>query len=187
MLVATGCAPMSRVTLHQPNAPRSQRRIDLSTDQVFVADRGERRHVVVHLPLPGEADGPPAYHVYLDAPQGRSIVHPTQAGLTRGFLIQTVGDRKGKSALRSGTLHEADVFWSPRTRRFVLDATTDDGTRIVAKLTARIAPSEVASFEQRRAADVALLNPSPSGSEPELSSERVELVEDGAGTPVPEE
>lgn len=189
LVACPGCARRAQVTLQQDFAPPSQRLLTLESDQAFRSSDGERQGLSLSFPLPGARQGPRAFVVYIEGPDGNEtfLVDPRNPAAHRGFLVQEVGALKGKSVLASGTIRYQSVPLRPLWRRVTLDLRTQDGAILRGEALAKTAAIEVRNVRRRYAADVRVLR-GDSGlggvsDEVEGVAERPTRVDD----PLPEE
>lgn len=175
LTAGAGCARKADFTLHQPFAPPAQRNLKLVSESAFYAPGAERCAYALTFPLPGAADGPRAFVVYLTAPGdvGRWPATPEDAQAVRGFLIQELGTLAGRSNFVAGTLDVRKVLLFPRLRRLDVNLRTDDGAEFSGRGFTEHLPRGVQAIEREFAADVALLTP-PSADSDEESSESAE-------------
>jgi hypothetical protein len=159
-----GCAPRSELVLHQPFAPASQRKLELTSRWAFSSMDAQRRICLLAFPRPDADDGLRDFLIYLSLPAGlgATTVDPADPAAARGFLIQKVGHLRGKVALTSGTVRCRKVLLNGALRRLELDVCGEDGTHVVGRAFVEAAPREVRTFERRYAADVSLLGPASS-------------------------
>lgn len=164
VVCASGCARQSEVVLCQPFAPPSQQELRLTSRWAFSTVDSGRRNCLLAFPLPRAKDGPRDFLLYLSAPndRGRFHVNPEHPASVRGFLVQAVGDLKGKTTLTDGTIAVRGVWLKPRWLRLDLALRCDDGAAISGRVFLQDAPAEVHSFERQYAADIALLMPGTS-------------------------
>lgn len=172
MTAATGCGPRAEVALHQPFAPPSQQRLKLAGDRAFFATEADRQVCALTFALPGAADGPRAFVVYLCAPdaRGRLPVAPFEPGACSGFLVQEVGSLAGRSDFLQGTVSCRNVWLAPNLRRLDLDVRCEDGVHITGRVVARRDPGRVQALEREFAGDVRLVKHAtnePGGATPE--------------------
>lgn len=155
-----GCRRGGEITLHQPSAPPSQRELELAGSSTFCATHAGRRSYLLAFPLPGAEDGPRDFLMYLSTPdaRGRWRVDPDSPEAVRGFMIQGVGRLAGKTCFTGGTVRCRKVWFAPRLCRLDFDVRCDDRTRITGTAYVESAAQEVHIFEQRYAADLALLS-----------------------------
>lgn len=166
----TGCRRAAKIDLHQSFAPPSQREMTLKSPWSFAAAGPERQRYLLAFPRPGAEKGVRDFLVYIDAPdeRGRLAVDPQAADGARGFLIQTVGRLKGKTAFASGTVRVREVWFSPHLLRIDLDVRCADETYITGTAYVERIPHEVQAFERRYAADIGRL----ATTQPALTEER---------------
>lgn len=158
LLLLAGCSRQAELTLQQPSAPAYIRSVALRSDWAFYRPGDSSMAVLLSFPLPGTADGPRDFHLYLETPdrEGEAVVGP-DADSVRGFLIQEVGALKGKTALAAGRLRINRPWSNPELREIELDLRCDDETLILGTACARPSPAEIATFERTRTADIAAL------------------------------
>jgi hypothetical protein len=164
LLVSAGCGPKVELVLFQPFAPPSQQNLKLTSQRGCRAVSGDQQACLLTFPLPGAADGPRAFIIYLVAPSrlGKLMVDPDDRGPVRGFLIQEVGALAGRSDLAAGTVSFRKVLLAPHLRRLDIDVRTEDGAEIKGRAIVEDLPREVHSFEREFAADIAGLSPTES-------------------------
>jgi hypothetical protein len=146
------------VTLQQPAAPAYLRRVELASDWAFYRPGASPMAVLLSFPLPGTSDGPRDFHVFLALPdrEGEIRVGSDPDGV-RGFLIQEVGLLRGKSRITGGRVLVNRPWNDPDVRELELDLRCEDDTLILGTASARPSASEIATFERKRAADIAAL------------------------------
>jgi hypothetical protein len=151
-----GCSRRADVVLHQPFAPPSQQHLRLEGGWAFAATGIEGCRCLLDFPLPGAADGPRDFHIYMVLPvaEGELVVAPDRPDGVRGFLIQEVGQLGGKTELASGTIQWRPVFLQPRLRRLDLDVHCADGTSIVGGAHVQIDERGLRKFEREFATDI---------------------------------
>lgn len=157
-LLICGCGHAARMTLRQPFAPNAQRHMTLVSDRAY-GDRREGRGVcLLEFPRPG-ARTSRDFLLYVDVPaaNGEWEFDSGDPNGARGFLIQEVGDLRGKTMLKSGRVRLRSVWWSSTRRRIDLAATSEDGATIEVAGVLREAPSHMSGFKRRHSADIALL------------------------------
>lgn len=156
-----GCAqPRAEITLEQPHAPASQRRMTLTSDWAFIATQDARRVCLIDFALPGAVEGPRDFRVFLVLP-GTSDKLPIAASTTAGacgFFIQKVGRLSGKAEFVEGSAAIDAALLRPGTRELHLDVRCADGTRIVGQARLRESEDELRAFLQTHAADVAAID-----------------------------
>jgi hypothetical protein len=152
------------LVLHQPSAPPGQRELKLSSQWAFHAGADDRQSYLLAFPLPGVKDGPRDFLLYLSAPagEGRFLVAPESPDGVRGFMIQVVGELRGKATLASGQVRISRPWLQPNRIRLDLAVYCEDGTEITGQAPTQFASTELKTFERRYAADVALLTPASS-------------------------
>ena len=158
-----GCSPSAELVLHQPFAPRSQQVLKLTSERAYHAAAGDTQNCVLAFPLPGAADGPRAFVLYIAAPNrtGKIAVVPHDPQGARGFLIQELGALAGRSDFASGTVRYRRVPLAPRMRQLDVDIRTQDGATISGRAYLEDSVPAVESFEREFSADVASLTPTP--------------------------
>jgi hypothetical protein len=159
LTTAAGCARRAELTLQQDFAPPSQRLLALESTQAFRSSDGTRQAVSLSFPLPGARQGPRAFVVYFEGPDGNEAfsVDPGRADAHRGFLVQEVGALKGKSALAGGTVEFRSAPLRPNWREVRLDVRTQDGAALRGKALVETAAFEVRNIRRRYAADIRVL------------------------------
>jgi hypothetical protein len=164
LLPLTGCARTVEVVLRQPTAPPSQQALKLAGEGAYHARAGDRQTCLLEFRLPGAAAGVRAFVLYVSAPDrlGTLAVKPEDPQAVRGFLIQEVGQRAGRTDLIAGTVCVRDVWLTPRFRKVDLNMRCEDGTEIEGHALVEGAASEVRAFERQYAADIRLLAPAES-------------------------
>jgi hypothetical protein len=160
LAAALGCGPRAALTLHQPNAPAVQQKLELASDWACVAAAEGKRAVLVDFPLPGSAAGPRDFRVYLELPARDGKFAAGAGQPVRGFFIQEVGRRSGKTLIADGFAQIDAPLLRPNERVLELDLSTDDGTRLVGKARLRSDDLELQRFRARFSADVAALEAS---------------------------
>jgi hypothetical protein len=157
---AAGCRRAGEIVLHQPFAPPGQQEMTLKSRWAYYAAGTGRQHCLLAFPRPTSQHGTRDFLIYFDAPDGTGITPVDRENLeaVRGFLIQLVGDLRGKCAVAEGTVRVHDVLLRPRLRRIDLDLHCDDDTRITGKAYVEHAPHELNTFQRRYALDVAALS-----------------------------
>jgi hypothetical protein len=167
----TGCSRRAGVVLYQPFAPPSQQELRLRSRWAFGMPGPERYRCLLDFPRPWDADGPRDFHIYLTLPrpEGDLVITPDDPGGVRGFLIQEVGQLRGKTEFRAGTVGYRRVFLQPRFRRLNLNVQCADGTSISGKAYVAIDERELRKFEREFAADIRGLRPEE--SQPEQAGE----------------
>jgi hypothetical protein len=161
--VLGGCSRAASIVLHQPFAPPSQQDLKLTSRWAFSLAGMEHSRCLLDFPLPGAADGPRDFHVYLVLPEseGDLVVGPDAPDGARGFLIQEVGRLRGKTEFATGTVRCRGVFLQPRLRRLDLDVHCADGASIIGRAYVQSDERELRKFEREFAADVRNLSPAP--------------------------
>jgi hypothetical protein len=184
-----GCAPRAEVRLLQPNAPPAQRNLSLVSDWAFYLDEGGRRLILLAFPLPGTRDGPRDFLVFLSAPQGEGefAVAPDDPAAARGFLIQVVGQLKGKTLFESGPVRIRHRFLERARRELSLEVRCTDGTQLSGRALITPDPRELRAFQRRFAGDIQRLNPpetQPADTQPlDLPGETLERAREPAAGP----
>lgn len=160
LLVAGGCAQRTTATLHQPFASSGQRELRLGDPQAYVRTESEQRVVVASFSRPGSTDGSRDFVLYFVTParEGVLLADATPESKVRGFLIQMVGELRGKTGIVGGRLMVRAAPW-PRRDRYDLSLSLlcEDGASIVGRIHARESSAETRRFERRFAGDVAEL------------------------------
>jgi hypothetical protein len=159
LMCVSGCADRAEVYLHQDFAPSSQQHVHLSGDWAYRAGATGRERCLLAFPLPGSTAGPRDFVIYMTLPDrlGKLAVDPADPDAVRGFLVQCVGALAGRTGFSSGVVKVKRPWWARTRRTLDVDIRCEDGTVIQGKATLRIAPGELASFEQSYAADIELL------------------------------
>ena len=162
----SGCAPKAEVVLHQPFAPPSQQELKLASNWAFEAAAGGRRIWLLEFPLPSSPDGPRDFHLYLSTPDADQgflgqdfIVDQSSSTGVRGFLIQEVGQLRGKTQVATGQVRVTRSWLDWRRRLLEVNLACNDGTQIIGRALADPLASEIAAFERRYSGDVAALAP----------------------------
>lgn len=167
-----GCSTPPTLRLRQPSAPPAQRDLRLTSAWTYSHAADGVRRCLLAYPLPGSADGPRDFLVYvvLPAQAQRVAVGAGEDSACRGFLIQAVGDLHGKAQFVSGRVAVEAPRMPGREPLLKLDVRCEDGTWISGQ--ARIVPSaaELRDFERRFAADVAALFPGDPANDPSAGS-----------------
>lgn len=147
--------------LHQPFAPPSQQELRLKSRWAFGGAGPERYRCLLDFPRPWEADGPRDFHIYVTVPdvEGEWVVSPDNPDGAHGFLIQEVGQLRGKTEFTAGMVGCRRVFLQPRLRRLDLSVQCADETSIVGKAYVEIGERKLRKFEREFAADVRGLQP----------------------------
>lgn len=156
-----GCAPPNAFRLEQPRLTGAQRRLELTSEQVYWTGAEPLYRLLAEIPLPGAGTGRPAFLLYLrvtantdgqGAPPG-----PVEV---RGFLIQTRGTQAGLTPLTAATVagdRPGQTTWKLR-----VDLTFEDSSRLTGHLTATRSDWTLTRFETRsHAADVQALLTGP--------------------------
>ncbi len=165
------------MVLFQPSAPRAQRRIELSGGRYAFAEDAGRRRYVLDFPLPGSRSGPADFRLYLAAPNADGMIAiGSDAEAARGFLLQTVGLRRGKTVFAGGYVRIEQTWPARDVHRLDLQIDCADDTRIGGSLFVKAGPELVRAFEQRYAADVRALSGAPAvavnpGASPEAPAQ----------------
>lgn len=164
VLLAPGCTPRPRATVRllQPTAPPMQQNIKLAANWSYTSAAGARRECLLDFPLPHAQNGPRDFRLYLslaatDQPQGIDATDPEGA---RGFLIQVVGERRGKTEFTGGTVRLRPVPLDRRRFRLEIDATCEDGAQVMGTATVVEDEDELRAFKRRYALDIAALESS---------------------------
>lgn len=167
-LTVTGCSSPEKIRLRQPSAPAAQQDLTLKSNWTFSRTSGNRRQCVLSFPLPGSLDGPRDFHVYVSIPDAlaKHSVDANDPGAARGFLIQTVGERKGKATFATGSVRLRRSWLTLGKTRLDLAVVCADGSGISGSVELVDKPEEVRSFTRRYAADVAAIEPGPPESQP---------------------
>ncbi len=154
-LALGGCTTRAELALYQPDAPPAQRELQLKSEWAACAPQADRLAVLLQFPLPGALDGPRDYHLYLVVPNDGGT-HEVGADV-RGFLVQSVGARRGKTALVGGTVRLALVGMPPRPRSLRVALDTADGCRLLGEAMLEEQPATLRQFQRQFAGDVAAL------------------------------
>lgn len=157
LFACIGCAPRAGVTVHQSFAPAGQRNLSLQHNRTHVSSSPDARTIVATFSRP-DADTPSRdFVLYIVMPpnDGEWVIDSESTAAARGFLIQTSGSLRGKTALVGGSVIMRRALW-PRTNDYRIDLALRcaDETRIVGELIASEAPYEALLIERRYAADV---------------------------------
>ncbi|MEP0847572.1 MAG: hypothetical protein HRF50_12250 [Phycisphaerae bacterium] len=162
------CAPRATVTLDQPHAPLSQRRLELSSDWSYTLSGGGAREVLLDFPLPGRKDGPRDFRLFVQLPDDQPVAHTVRSdpSAARGFFLQEVGRMRGKTEFTGGTVRASRVFLQPGRRRIDLHLECDDGTRITGRALVEENSEELSSFRRKFAADVLALHAESQPTQP---------------------
>jgi hypothetical protein len=186
VLGLTGCAqPRAQITLDQPHAPPSQRRVELASDWAFTATQDARQLFLIDFALPGAADGPRDFRVFLIMPgdsEKAEIAAAPHASAT-GFFIQKVGRLSGKTTFTAGTVAIERPLLQPGVRELNIDARCADGTRVVGRALLRESTDELRLFLLMHAADVAALDSAqqpPTSLAGDTTPQRADLSGGGA-------
>ncbi len=185
----TGCAPRAELRLLQPSAPPAQRDLSLASDWAYYLDEGGRRLILLAFPLPGARDGPRDFLVFLSTPQGEGefAVDADDPAAVRGFLIQVVGQLKGKTLFESGSVRIRHRLLERSRRELSLEVRCTDGTQLTGR--ALIDPDlrELRAFQRRFAGDIQRLDPpetQPGTTQPyDLPGETLERAREPAAGP----
>jgi hypothetical protein len=184
--LASGCAPRAQVRLLQPAAPPAQQDIRLSGEWADVWTDGTRRECLLDFPLPQSKDGPRDFRLFLSlaATDGVQSLDPDDAQAARGFLIQAVGNRKGKAVFTGGTVRLRPIPFDRRHQKLELDLTCEDGSRVVGTAKVREDELEVRSFKRRFVADVAAMESrAATGAEHVVDEQAASISADEAHLP----
>ena len=157
-----GCAPTSRLTLIQPDAPAAQQRMELASDWARTTVEQGRRWALLDFPRPGSKDGPADFRAFVALPaangawtfagdRGADLQHAAQ-----GFLIQVVGRRRGKTEFAGGSVRTWTLPLARRLR-IELDARCADGTTLRGRAVLRDDDGTLRRFLRDYAGDVAAL------------------------------
>lgn len=167
LTLLAGCGHHNAVVLLQPDAPPSQQHIEMNSDVACSAPAGQWQKCLLTFPLPGTQRGPRAFVVYLWAPNavGELPVNPADPNGVRGFLIQELGHRAGRTDFVSGTVTFKKLWLRPQKRKVCLDVVCDDGTAIRGQAVVVEAATTLQSIEREFAADVANLTASETQSD----------------------
>ncbi len=159
LLVPAGCSTTRDIVLYQPTAPRAQRRIELTGGHYAFAGDAGRRRFVLDFPLPGSRSGPSDFRLFLSAPalDEMTPISPGDEAAGRGFLLQTIGLRRGKTVFTGGYVRVRSLWLTQDTVRLDLEIDCADDTRISGSVFVKARPETVRAFEQRYAADIAAL------------------------------
>jgi hypothetical protein len=154
-----GCSPKAEIVLHQPFAPPSQQELKLTSNWAFEAAADDRRVWLLAFPLPSAPDGPRDFHLYLSTPDGveNFAVDPTSATGVRGFLIQEVGQLRGKTVVTGGQVRISRPWFDWRRYAVDLNLACSDGSVIIGRALAQPLGTEIAAFERRYSGDVLAL------------------------------
>ena len=157
LVLFAGCSHRAEIALIQPDAPPSQQHIEVDSEAAYYAPEGQWQRCMLTFPLPGTHRGPRAFIVYIWAPDGlgESAVNPLDGGGVRGFLIQEIGRRAGRTDFVSGTVTFKKVWLRPRQRKVELDVVCEDGTTIQGEAVVVEATTMLQTLEREFAADVA--------------------------------
>ena len=119
------------------------------------------------FPLPGANEGPRDFLLYISAPadNGDFSIDSKDARAVRGFLIQEVGELKGKTIISSGQIQVRRVWLEPHLHRLDLRLRCEDDTTIQGRAIVRDNREELRNFKHRHAADILLLEPAAQSTE----------------------
>lgn len=158
-LLGGGCAPRAALTLVQADAPPGQQRLELASDWCFTSQTPDGRRALLAFPLPGAEDGPRDFLVYIQSPphDGPHAVDPGRADGARGFFIQLVGQRAGKTEFQSGSVRYRHPPLRTGSGVLELDVRCTDGSHLTGRARLMTEPTELRRFERRYAADIARL------------------------------
>ena len=134
---------------------------------MFSSVSADRRHCLLAFPLPGASAGPRDFLLYISTPadKGDFSVDREDARGVRGFLIQEVGELKGKTTIVSGQIRARSVWLKPHLHRLDLRLSCEDGTTIRGRAIVRDNREELRNFKHRHAADILLLEPAAQSTE----------------------
>lgn len=168
LMFGAGCNSAQQIRLRQPAAPPAQQDLTLRSNWTFSRSGGNRCQCVLSFPLPGSLDGPRDFHVYVGFPgtPGKHLVDANDAGAARGFLIQLVGERKGKATFVSGSVRLRKSWLTLGRTMLDLSVNCSDGSVVSGSVRLFEKPEEVRAFARRYAADVAAVEPLPIESQP---------------------
>lgn len=157
LTLLAGCGHQAEIVLLQPDAPPSQQHIEIDSEAAYYAPEGQWQRCMLTFPLPGTHRGPRAFIVYIWAPNtiGESAVNRIDDGGVRGFLIQEIGHRAGRTDFASGTVTFKKVWLRPQKRKVELDVVCKDGTTIQGEAVVMEAAATLQALEREFAADVA--------------------------------
>ena len=154
-----GCSLGKGLTFKQPEAPPGERELKLEGDANWYMDAAGRREFLLAFAAPGSAGATEDLLFYLTAPEadGRYAIGPGAEGAT-GFLIQTVGLRRGRTDFDSGEVRVSTPIIGNQKRTLKVDILCIDGSRLEGSV--GVVPQDrlVAAFRRRYAIDVATLN-----------------------------
>lgn len=154
-----GCSLGKGLTFKQPEAPPGERELKLEGDANSYASAAGRREFLLAFPAPGSVGATEDLLFYLTTPEadGRYAIGAGAEG-ARGFLIQTVGLRRGRTDFDSGELRVSTPVIGSQKRKLTVDILCIDGSRLEG--TVGVVPQDrvVAAFRRRYAIDVATLN-----------------------------
>ncbi|MBI5863812.1 MAG: hypothetical protein HZB38_04765 [Planctomycetes bacterium] len=186
LLCAAGCArKRAVVALEQPSAPPSQREMTLASDWAFTARQDVRRLCLLDFPLPGAADGPRDFRLFVALPaNGEDFT--VEPGGAQGFLIQKVGRLRGMTALALGKVQLNGVLLQNRAQKLTIDATCADGTHITGEAKLLPADDELRSFLIVHAADVAQLDSAALAAQAEPATPDRGPIAEKRSEPAPE-
>lgn len=154
-----GCALQDRLVLSQSSAPPAQRQIELTGGQGACLIQAGQCLCTLDFPLPGARNGPPVFRIFAELPaEPMSAAHSVDpAGTARGFLVQEVGLRKGKTVFVQGTIRLRPLLWMPDRYQVEFDVLCDDQTSVRGSVTIREDERLVQEFRRRFAGDIAAL------------------------------
>jgi hypothetical protein len=157
LTLLAGCGHRAEIVLLQPDAPPSQQHIEVDSEAAYYAPEGQWQRCMLTFPLPGTHRGPRAFVVYIWAPNtiGESAVNRIDDGGVRGFLIQEIGHRAGRTDFAGGTVTFKKVWLRPQKRKVELDVVCEDGTTIQGAAVVMEAAATLQALEREFAADVA--------------------------------
>jgi hypothetical protein len=166
VVAANGCQRPNRLVLTQPFAPPAQRQMALTSDWGWAgSSEAGGAAVLLQFPLPGAVNGFRAFHVYLSTPdaQGDFEIGRREAG---GFLVQEVGDLKGKVVFESGSIRVRRPWLRPHRRRVDVDLAAGSGFRLSGAVDVSQGDIEIRGFARDFAGDVAALRGPAVASQP---------------------
>lgn len=154
---AGGCLSQPSVTLYQSFAPSGQRELRLRDARVSISSKPDSRTIAAVFSRPGSDIASRDFVLYLVVPPGNGewVADPNSSGGVRGFLIQAVGELRGKTTIAGGSIVVQRHPW-PNHHEFGIDIALrcEDETRIVGHVTADEAAYQTLLVERRYAADV---------------------------------
>ncbi len=161
LALGAGCSRQAQLTLQQPFAPPAQQHIELQSTWAYLAAAEGRQNMLLAFPLPGSENGPRDFLLYLSLPPGtgRFVLQPDDPNGAAAFLIQAVGQFRGKTVFCSGQVEVQEMWLAAQYRQVDLSLASEDGTVVTGRALIEHQPSELRSFGRRYAADVALLRP----------------------------